>query len=176
MQTNYLKKTGRCMLAFFGICFSPIATAAVQLELVVNTSTAPPTLEVVSNSSQCAGGPLDCIAVAKYTKPNIRFLLEDACKADGPEYKLQQIRIGMVHKVWPSAANPLWADVVDDFHASATTGIIDLDYGKNKLDDDRIKFKNKNSFEYMVFYEITAMHCTASDIITLDPRIRNYGK
>jgi len=176
MQMSQLKKSGFCLVVFFGMCFSQIAVAAIQVELVVDTSTTPPTLQVVSNSSACAGGPVDCIAVAKFTKPNIRFLLEDACDPAGPQYKLQQIRIGMVDKVWPSVGNPLWAAVASDFNASATTGIVDLSAGKNKLADDRIKFKNKNSADYMLFYEITAKQCAGTGMIALDPRIRNYGR
>jgi hypothetical protein len=176
MQMKQCKKSGLCLVAVFGLCFSQIAAAAIQVELVVDTSTGTPTLQVVSNTSACAGGPLDCISVAKFTKPNIRFLLEDACEPDGSEYKLQQIRIGMVDKVWPTPANPLWAAVASDFHADADTGVVDLSAGKNKLADDRIKFKNKNSADYMVFYEITAKECTGAGTITLDPRIRNYGR
>jgi hypothetical protein len=176
MNMSQLKKPELWLVALSGLFLSQVAVAAIQVELVVDTSTAPPTLQVVSNSSQCKGGPLDCIEVAKFTKPNIRFLLEDACEPDGPEYKLQQIRIGMVDKVWPTAANPLWDAVASDFNADADTGVIDLTAGKNKLGDDRIKFKNKNSADYMVFYEITAQECTGAGTITLDPRIRNYGK
>ena len=176
MYMSMLRKPESWLVAFLGLCFSQVAVAAIQVELVVDTSTTPPTLQVVSNSSACAGEPLDCISVAKFTKPNIRFLLEDACESDGPQYKLQQIKIGMIDKVWPSIGNPLWAAVASDFNASATTGIVDLSAGKNKLADDRIKFKNKNTADYMVFYEIMAQQCAGSDKITLDPRIRNYGR
>ena len=176
MYMSQLRKPELWLVVFVGLCFSQVAVAAIQIELVVNTSTGTPTLQVVSNTSACAGGPLDCISVAKFTKPNIRFLLEDACETDGTVYKLQQIRIGMVDKVWPTVANPLWAAVASDFNASATTGIVDLAAGKNKLADDRIKFKNKNSADFMVFYEITAKECAGVDTITLDPRIRNYGR
>ena len=153
MQMSQLKKPGFCLVVFFGMFFSQVAVAAIQIELVVDTSTGTPTLQVVSNTSACAGGPLDCISVAKFTKPNIRFLLEDACEPDGSEYKLQQIRIGMVDKVWPTPANPLWAAVASDFHADADTGVVDLNAGKNKLADDRIKFKNKNSLPHIKFFQ-----------------------
>ena len=176
MYMSQLRKPELWLVVFVGLCFSQVAVAAIQIELVVDTSTGTPMLQVVSNTSACAGGPLDCISVAKFTKPNIRFLLEDACEPDGSEYYLQQIRIGMVDKVWPTPANPLWAAVASDFHADADTGVVDLTAGKNKLADDRIKFKNKNSADYMVFYEITAMECAGPGKITLDPRIRNYGK
>ena len=162
--------------ALSGFFSSQVAVAAIQVELVVVTSTATPTLQVFSNSSQCAGGPLDCIEVAKFTKPNIRFLLEDACEPDGPDYGFTQIRIGMINKVWPTPANPLWADVASDFNADANTGVVDLTAGKNKLDDHVIKFKNRNSANYMVFYEISGEECGGGATITLDPRIRNYGK
>ena len=157
-----------------------LAVAAIDVDLAVNTNLSPPILEIVGNSSKCPDRGLDCIEVAKYSQPNIRFNLEDACDtaSSGPEYKLQEIRISMVDKVWPSSAFPLPPDVASDFNADGATGLVDLNAGKNKRTDDRIKFKNKNSKEYTIFFEITAQHCTnaAMPAIKLDPSIRNLGK
>jgi len=161
-------------------CIPQMVWAAIDLELVVNTSLPTPALEVVSNSSPCPNNPdLSCIAVPKYSTPNIRFNLEDACQPSGPEYKFDSIRITLVDKVWPTAADPLPSTVADDFFADRDTGVIDLvtgNGGKNKLTDDRIKFKNKNSNQYTVFYEITAKECSGPGTITLDPAIVNTGK
>jgi len=161
-------------------CFPQIVWGAIDLELVVNTSSPTPALEVVANSSPCPSNPdLSCIAVPRFSTPNIRFNLEDACQANGPDYKFDSIRITLVEKVWPTAADPLPSTVADDFFADRNTGVIDLvggNGGKNKLTDDRIKFKNKNSNQYTVFYEITAKECAGPGTITLDPSIVNTGK
>lgn len=167
--------TGLCIL---GGLFSSSVHAAVQIDLVVDYSNpTDPVLSVISNSKQCKGMGQGCIDIARYSKPNIRFNLEDACESGGPEYKLTGIRIGMVEKVWPTNTNPLPAVVATDFSADINTGVVDLTAGKNKLADDRIKFKNRNSHAYTVFYEISAKHCTdtTKPDIYLDPRIRNTG-
>lgn len=160
-------------------CVPQIVLAAIDLDLVVNTANPTPVLQVVSNSSPCPNEPdLSCISVHRYSRPNIRFDLEDACQPNGPDYKFDSIRITLVDKVWPTAADPLPTTVADDFFADRNTGVIDLvngNNGKNKLTDDRIKFKNKNSNQYTVFYEITAKECAGPGTITLDPAIRNEG-
>jgi len=153
-----------------------VADAAIYVQLEVSGGDS---LIVIGNGSQCANGPLDCIEVTKGSSPNLYFDLDKACKSGGPEYQLEQIRIAMADKDWPTAGNPLPDDVADDFYADKDTGVIDLvrgNHGWNKLSKDRIKLKDKNSREYMVFYEITARQCDGNGTIVLDPMVRNDGR
>ena len=87
------------------------------------------------------------------------------------------MRITQVEKVWPTSASPLNATVASDFKADAKTGEIDFRNGKNEKTKKKLKFKNRNSHAYTVFYEITAEHCTKPNVddIHLDPEIRNKG-
>jgi hypothetical protein len=156
-----------------GLVFSTMALAAVQVDLEVDGSD----LVVTRNNAQCSGGPKDCIDVEKGSKPNLFFNLRGACGASGPHYKLTAFRIGQQNKVWPTPSNPLPADIAQDFGANAQTGYVNLDEGDNQLRDDKIKFKNKNSSAYSVYYEVTAAHCTdmTAPDIQLDPEIKNRG-
>ncbi|HLF31226.1 MAG TPA: hypothetical protein VI566_09420 [Xanthomonadales bacterium] len=180
MKTSKYITSTAVVLTLFALCFPGIALAAIDVELVVNTSGTSPVLEVISNSSPCPNDPdKSCIAVAKRSSPNLRFSLEDACQPGGPEYKLEGIRITMINKVWPTTASPLPPQAAGDFFADANTGVIDLvngNGGANKLQNDRIKFKDKNSHAYTVFYEISAKQCTGTGTIKLDPSIGNTGK
>ena len=49
----------------------------------------------------------------------------------------------------------------------------------NKLQDDKIKIKDKNEGEYVVFFQIEASKCDPElpgpDVILLDPRVENTG-
>jgi hypothetical protein len=156
-------------------CFPGMAMAA-HVELAVDSTTAPPRLYVILNDSKCPGGADDCIEVARGSSHNLFFDLDNSCKASGPEYKLQQFRIAMSSKNWPTSGNPLPAHVVDDFDADPNTGYVNLAGGDNQLKDERIKLRDMNSSAYEVFYEITAVSCTGNGEIKLDPTIRNTGK
>ena len=56
-------------VALLAFGFSTLAMAAVQVDLAVQGSK----LVVTGNNAQCSGGPVDCIDVAKATKPNLFF-------------------------------------------------------------------------------------------------------
>jgi hypothetical protein len=156
--------------------FPAMAVAAIHVKLAVNGNTS---LYVTENDAQCPDGPLDCVEVAKGSSPNLFFELDNACMAGGPEYGLQQIRIAMAAKDWPTSSNPLPQYAVDDFNADPESGVIDLVPGtdnENAQRDNMIKFKDKNSRAYTVYYEITARQCNGGGTIVLDPSVRNGGK
>jgi len=164
--------------------FSTLAIAApIKVELEVFTPAGgDPTLRVKAgtNSSQCPGGPDDCIDVGMGKTPYIIFKLPKACDGNigDPEYKLVNFRITLIEKLWPSPVNPLNSMVATDFNANPATGEIDFSHGKNDKTKKKMKFKNRNSHRYTVFYEITAEHCdpnSDADDIHLDPEIRNRG-
>lgn len=157
------------------VCFSPAAMAATHVELKASPEINPTHLEVVANDSQCAGGPIDCIEVPRGSGHNMFFDLDKACKADGPNYKLKAFRLAKEHKVWPTPEKPLEKPIIDDFNVDPTTGFIKWDSNNNTLDESRIKLKNGNGSEYLVYYEITAVECNGSGEIKLDPAIRNGG-
>jgi len=162
--------------ALTALCFPLAAMAAIHVKLAVDNDTS---LYVTQNDSQCANEPADCVEVAKGSSPNIFFELDNACQQGGPQYGLQQIRIAMASKDWPTSENPLPGYVADDFDADPTTGVINLIPGnasENSQSDDRIKFKDKNSKAYTVFYEITAQQCAGTSTIVLDPSVKNGGK
>jgi len=163
------------------MCFASLVTAApITVELKVETAAGVSELKVDTNSAQCANGPLECVEVGVGKSPYIRFVLPGACDAgvDDPEYRLSGMRITQVEKVWPTTGSPLNALVAADFHADPDTGEIDFAVGKNKKGKKILKFKNRNTHAYTVFYEILATHCDANsdaDDIHLDPEIRNKG-
>ena len=163
------------------LLFSTLATAApIKVELEVVTPTGgEPELKVKDNEKPCDGiipSKSSCIIVQAGKTPNMVFELDTACSTATP-YKLSGFRITLVNKSWPTPANPLNAIVTADFNADPYSGKIDFTAGKNKLKNKKIKFKNHNSRQYTVFYEITAKHCKDSDAddIQLDPEIRNKG-
>lgn len=160
---------------FFSTLVFAVPPIVVTLEVDAGT------LQVDTNTSQCTGGDLDCIDVAIGTAPFIKFLLPDACGPDtgDPQYELTGMRITQIQKVWPTVSNPLNDMIAKDFKADPTTGQIAFHAGKNKKAKDKLKFKNRNSHGYTVFYEITASPCSDSSNdpdIHLDPEIRNKGK
>lgn len=151
---------------------------AVQVDLKVNNSVSPPVLEVISNTSPCAGDPSnsDCIEVKKGSQPHMYFNLKKACKADGPNYKLMKFRITENNKDWPSFQKPMDSHVAKDFCADRNTGYVELRNCNNQRKDGTLKLKNFNSKPVTVYYEITAQPCSGSgDSIYLDPKIKNGG-
>lgn len=175
-KTNTMNYRMLVVVALAVSCFPALALAAIHVDLAVDSTTAPPSLHVIGNDSQCPGGALDCIQVSKGDSPNLYFDLDKACESGGPAYKLEQFRIAMAEKQWPSSSNPLPADAADDFNADPNSGLVNLAAGSNRLKDARIKFKDKNSSAYTVFYEITARECNGEGEIKLDPSITNTGK
>ena len=152
------------------------AFGAIQVGLALEQTTSPPSIKVVSNTAQCAGGPIDCIEVAKRTQPFIYFNLPKACKADGPAYRLAKFRIAEQRKAWPTSANPMNHTIAKDFCADRNTGYVHFSYCDNDLKDDKMKLKDHNLAEGTVWYEIQAAPCDGSGgEIRLDPQIRNKG-
>ena len=160
------------------LLFSTTATAKIEVELELDDVDTPTALLIKANDSKCNGTILDCIEVKKGKRPYIIFKLPEACGADDddPQYKLASMKITQVYKVWPTPTSPLYAVVAADFKADKNTGIIDFS-GTNVKTNKRLKFKNHNSYEYTVYYKITAKHCTdtTKPEILLDPAIRNKG-
>ncbi len=175
-ETNMMNYRMLVAVAAVVACFPALALAAIHVDLAVDTATAPPSLQVTGNDAKCSGGALDCIQVSKGDSPNLYFDLAKACASGGPAYKLAQFRIAMAEKQWPTSTNPLPADAAEDFNADPNSGFINLTGGSNQLQDARIKFKDKNSSAYTVFYEITAKECNGEGEIKLDPSITNTGK
>ena len=176
MKTNKNSTPWMVVAALAAACFPLAAMAAIHVKLAVNNDTS---LYVTANDSQCADGPADCVEVAKGSSPNLFFELDNACQSGGPQYGLEQIRIAMASKDWPTSANPLPQYVADDFNADPNSGVIDLkpdNASDNSQSQNRIKFKDKNSQAYTVFYEITARQCNGSGEIFLDPSVKNGGK
>ena len=162
------------------LLFSTVAMAKIEVVLKLDDPDTPTALKIKTNDSKCNGTILDCIDVTAGKRPYIIFRLPKACGLeDGdPQYKLASMRITQVEKVWPTSASPLYAVVAADFKADAETGEIDFNNGNNNQTRKKLKFKNHNSHEYTVFYEITAIHCdpdSDEDDIHLDPEIRNKG-
>jgi len=172
---------------FLGVlCFSTLAIAApIRVELEVATVGEVDTLKVKNNEEPCDSGPTnsDCIEVGLGRSPYIVFKLPDACDKDEDDayivkYKLASMRITLIEKVWPTVGSPLNALVATDLTADPYTGEIDFTVGNNNQQKKKLKFKNRNTHAYTVFYEITAEHCDSSldaDDIHLDPQIRNKG-
>jgi hypothetical protein len=173
----------RFTVLFAALFCSTLAVASIKVELEVVTPVGgDPELKVKAggNPSQCPGGPLDCIQVGAGKTPYIIFRLPNACDGGtgNPVYKLAGMRITQVEKVWPTAGSPLNALVAVDYKADPNTGEIDFQSGNNNKTKKRLKFKNRNTHAYTIFYEITAEHCDSAsdaDDINLDPQIRNQG-
>jgi hypothetical protein len=175
-----MKTRTKVLAGLLALVLPQLANAAIHVDLEVVKVAGNDVIQVAGNSAECQGGPVDCIEVKKKSKPNIFFYLENACKSGGPDYKLTGISVSMVKGDPPSAGNLLPAVVATDlFTDSRKDGDVDLvggNGGKNKVTDDKIKFKNKNSYPYTVYYTISAMKCDDSVEIKLDPRIQNLGK
>ncbi len=179
MFTNNSMNWVRFTILAGALGFSTSVIAAVNVDLELDSLTTPTALIITANNSKCDGTILDCIEVALNTKPHLFFELKNACKEDGPQYKLSSFKVTQINKFWPTVFNPLNSVVANDFYADPKTGLVDLTAGNNKLNADgsKMKLKNFNSHEYTVFYEISAEHCTdtTKPDIFLDPEIRNKG-
>lgn len=147
---------------------------AVVVTLDVDESTDPPTLYVSNNNAQCAGGPIDCIEVARGSQPHMLFKLNRACQPGGTEWGLSRFYVMEQEKNWPA---PLPGDTADEFCADPGTGEVSMSRCGNDVKDSQLKIKNYNRKERTVYYMIEAEHCTDSgrQPIGLDPQIRNKG-
>ena len=125
----------------------------------------------------------------KGKKQDLDFRLKNACKDDGPEYRLSGMQFSMIQREPDGSGNMVKAFgkyvvpevVAQDFDTDARGNVFwkDSTFARrpNQLADDKIKLKNKNQGEYVVFFQIEATHCTdPSVVIYLDPRIKNTGK
>ncbi len=182
MNTNKSFNGTRVAVLLGALCFSTLVFAApIEVKLEVDGSK----LAVIDNSQPCdATNSKDaCINVKKNKAPFINFILEGACgdetsTSPNKDYQLTGIRITLIEKVWPTSSNVLNELVAKDFKADPETGEIILK-GNNKKDKDLLKFKNRNSHGYTVYYEVSAEPCAADsdlDDIFLDPEIRNKGR
>lgn len=178
MNAIHLKSWVNFTVLFSALFFSTLVFAApivVDLKVVADSA-----LEVTSNNSSCDGVPTNpCIKVDGGRSPFIKFRLAGACTTgDNKDYKLTGARITLIEKMWPSASNPLNELVAKDFKADPETGEIKFG-GNNEKKEDLLKFKNRNSHGYTVYYEVSAEPCAAGsdlDDIFLDPEIRNKGR
>jgi len=179
MKSDPIRSASVPIIFLSAMLVSSLATAAIKVELMVDSGE----LKVKSNTGKCNSADADdpCIVVEKGKAPYIHFKLPDACEAGAskPKHKLDSIRITQVDKVWPSPGNPLNATVADDFKADPETGYIKFGGSSNNTKTKKkLKFKNRNSRTYTVFYEITAIPCkddSDEDDLHLDPEIRNRG-
>ncbi len=159
---------------WIAVAVTPLATAAVNVELELDNKDNPQALVVTKNNAQCPGGPIDCIVVKKGTKPHMFFALKKAC--NGVNYKLTKFRITQTNKQWPTSQNPMDVNVAKDFCADRNTGYVDFRYCNNDLKDGKMKLKNFNQKKAEIYYEVTAASCSnPNKKIKLDPLIRNKG-
>jgi len=170
-KNRWMRKSAIPVIAAV-VCFPVVVMADAYIDL---NASSPSTLQVSSNSSPCPGEGLACINVPGGSSHHLFFDLKNACKQNGPQYKLSAFRLAMKDKDWPTASNPLPANVAGDFGADPNTGYVNWDAGNNSLSDDKIKLKDKNVGAYSVFYEITATGCNGAGEIKLDPVIKNGG-
>lgn len=187
MTTLKMKSTLGLFVAAAGLVLSASAFAG-YVDLVVTGSGASTALEIESNDVKC-GNDKHCIQTVKGQDMDLDFRLKKACKNGGPEYRLTEMQLSMVQRQPQSPGSNtmvkafgiyvLPAIVTSDFGANAS-GIVQWT-NHNKLADDKIKIKNKNHGEYVVFYQIKASKCPGSTVagpadIYLDPRVRNTGR
>lgn len=164
------------------LAFSASASAAF-IDLEVSTSGGETKLEIVANEVAC-GNDKTCIRTNRGQQQDLDFRLKQACKEGGPEYRLSAMQFSMIQRepasdgsgrmVKAFGAYNVPAVVTSDFGTDAKGNV--LWAGPNRLSDDMIKLKNRNSAEYVVFFEIEATRCDdPSEVIYLDPRVENTG-
>ena len=126
----------------------------------------------------------NCIKTSKGSELDVDFKLEQACKQNGPQYKLTGMQFSMIETepdgsggtIKPFGKYPLPTIVTSDFNLNGDGEVLWDGANNNKLSDDKIKLKNRNEAKYVIFFMIEATHCTNSaDVIYLDPRMENTG-
>lgn len=163
---TFITKGAVCCLA---LCSTTLALGAVNIELEVQGSQ----LVVTKNNAQCAGGDIGCIEIQPGTQPHMFFTLKGGCSSG---YKLSNFRISEGYKQPPSSNNPLNANIAGDFCADASSGFVNFSSCDNDLNDSKMKIKNYNRSVVTVYYDVEVANCgNGSDVITLDPQIRNGG-
>ena len=183
------KLSAQAIFASIVIAFSTSVFAG-YLDLIVTGSGAGTKLEIDASDVKC-GSDKNCIQTIKGSSLDLDFKLDKACQDGGPNYKLNGMKFSMIQRQ-PDPANPalmskafgyytLPAIVARDFdtEADGTVKWGNTARNNNKLHDDKIKIKDKNEGEYVVFFQIEARKCDASlpgpGVIYLDPRVENRG-
>jgi len=158
------------------------------IDLVVTGMGNATKLEIESNDVKC-GNDKNCIQTVKGQELDLDFKLKAACKEGGPDYRLSEMMFSMIQSQPESPGSDrrvnafgsyvMPAIVTSDFGTDASGNVLWTD--QNKLEDDKIKLKNLNEGEYVVFYQIKASKCKGSmaegpEHIFLDPQVKNTGK
>jgi len=167
------------------VSFSLCTTAfGAFVDLVVVGTYPDARLEIEDSDVKC-GNDKNCIQTTKGSELNVDFKLNKACQNNGPEYKLTGMQFSMIESepdgsggtIKPFGKYPLPAYVTSDFDLNDDGQVIWNGANDNRLTDDKIKLRNRNETEFVVYYMIEATHCTNSaDVIYLDPRIENTGR
>ena len=121
-MTSGKKITGLGFLLLSSLVLSTSAWA-VNVTLEVDESVNPPSLYVVNNNAQCAGGPIDCIEVESGSQPHMMFKLLRACQPGGPLWGLSGFYVMEEEKNWPA---PLDSGTAGEFCANSGTGKVDM--------------------------------------------------
>ena len=161
---------------------------AAYVDLIVTGTGVNTRLEIATSEVKC-GSDKNCVKTTKGQALDLDFRLKDACKSGGPAYKLNAMQFSLIQSQ-PAQGNPgsvkkafdyyiLPAIVTSDFDTDARGNVIwgNTSRNNNKLQDDKIKIKDKNQGKYVVFFKIEAIPCDTGGgaSIWLDPRIKNTG-
>jgi len=169
------------LLSIISLCVCTSAFAGF-VDLIVVGVYPDARLEIADSDVKC-GSDKNCIKTTKGSELEVDFRLKKACDGTEPDYKLTGMQFSMIQRepdgaggmTKPFGKYTLPAIVTQDFNTDAKGNVIWTN--GNKLSDDKIKLKNKNDGEYVVFFQVEAVHCTnSSDVILLDPRVENTGK
>jgi hypothetical protein len=161
---------------------------AAYVDLKVTSTGANTKLEIEASEVKC-GSDKNCIKTTKGQSLDLDFRLKNACKSDGPAYKLNAMQFsqiqsqpdpdnpGSVEKTWGKYLLP--PIVTSDFDTDAKGNVKwdNTSRNNNKLHDDKIKIKDKNQGKYVVYFRIGAVPCGTGGgaSIWLDPRFENTG-
>lgn len=190
MRNSIIKFLAKAILMSVVMVFSTSVFAG-YVDLIVTGAGASTMLKIDDSDVRC-GADKNCIQTTKGSALDLDFKLDQACKGAGPNYKLSGMQFSMIQSQ-PDPANPalmkkafgdynLPAIVVQDFDTE-TDGTVKWDNtagNNNKLHDDKIKIRDNNEGEYVVFFQIEASKCDEElpgpDVIFLDPRVENTGR
>lgn len=158
-----------------------------KIGLKVTGAGADTKLEIESNDVKC-GNDKHCIQTNKGNYLDLDFDLDNACNNNGPAYRLSEMTFSMIQREPEAPGSKVMvkafgkyvmpAIVMSDFDTNPN-GIVRWTQ-PNQLMDHKIKLRNKNHGQYVVFYQIRASKCPGSNVngpehIYLDPRVRNTG-
>ncbi len=187
MRISITKFAAKAVLVSLPMVFSTSVLAG-YVDLIVTGTGASTELEIDTSDVKC-GSDKNCIQTTKGNELDLDFKLGKGCALYN--YKLSGMQLSMIQRQ-PDPSNPsvmikafghyvMPAIVVRDFD-TAVNGEVKWDNtagNNNKLHDDKIKIKDKNEGEYVVFFQIEARKCDPElpgpDVILLDPRVENTG-